>query len=194
MSLTPIPTFDQLAADPARAASLPLEVVEALLSQCHVIEGALLTRLLAAQARADGQPEASGEGDRLLTIAEVADLLGVPKGYAYELARRGDLPTVRFGKYVRVAISALREWVARHQEKALDKPLYKMYSRTKGRDDWRGTSANSKTAEAHPGGLGRAPGCHADHRGPMGTGRGPHPGGDGPVDPLPGKDRTEKKS
>ncbi len=62
MSRAPAPTLDQLAADPAQAASLPVEVVETLLSQCHVIEGALLARLLAARPQADGQPEAPAEG------------------------------------------------------------------------------------------------------------------------------------
>lgn len=185
MSLTP-PTLDKLAADPVRAASLPVEVVEALLSQCHVIEGALLTRLLAAQARADGQPEASGEGDRLLTIAEVADFLGVPKGYAYELARRGEIPTVRFGKYVRVALTAFREYVARHQENRLDKICSDRLQST--RDRLRGAT-NPRTVGTHASGIRQTRGGPSGNRRQVGDRRVAHSRTGGPADSASGEDR-----
>jgi excisionase family DNA binding protein len=51
--------------------------------------------------------------ERLLTIPQVAALLAIPKGRAYELARHGALPVVRIGKYVRVAPTALQEWLDR---------------------------------------------------------------------------------
>lgn len=69
-------------------------------------------------------PETLQEGqDHLLTVPDVAELLNVPTGYAYELARRGGIPTVRFGKYVRVSLCDLRKWAARHHENGLDEGL-----------------------------------------------------------------------
>jgi len=54
------------------------------------------------------------ESDRLLTIPQVAELLAIPTGHAYELARRDVLPVVRFGKYVRVTQASLSRWMEQH--------------------------------------------------------------------------------
>ena len=51
------------------------------------------------------------EPDRLLTIPQVAELLAIPTGHAYDLARRDVLPVVRFGKYVRVPQVSLTRWI-----------------------------------------------------------------------------------
>ena len=42
-------------------------------------------------------------------------MLGFVPSHAYELARSGALPSVRFGKYVRVRPEALRAWVQQHE-------------------------------------------------------------------------------
>lgn len=50
---------------------------------------------------------------RLLGAEEVASWLGVPTGFVYSLARRGELPTVRIGeRYVRFRAQALERWIA----------------------------------------------------------------------------------
>lgn len=54
------------------------------------------------------------EPNRLLTIPQVAELLAIPKGHAYDLARRDVLPVVRFGKYVRVTQASLTKWIGQH--------------------------------------------------------------------------------
>lgn len=42
---------------------------------------------------------ASRTGDRLvLTIAEAADVLGISRAFAYELAARGEIPILRLGR------------------------------------------------------------------------------------------------
>ncbi len=77
------------------------------------LQSLLLSRLLAGgvQTAVPGSDE-----DRLLTIPEVAERLSVPRAYAYELARRGELPTVRVGKkYVRVPAAALEKWLTLQQ-------------------------------------------------------------------------------
>lgn len=46
--------------------------------------------------------------DRLLTVAEVAELMRVTVPRAYELARNGVIPTVRLGRQIRVDPEQLR--------------------------------------------------------------------------------------
>ena len=48
----------------------------------------------------------------LLTAAEVAELLGVPKSWVYEQSRRGRIPTVTLGRYRRYRREAIERWVA----------------------------------------------------------------------------------
>jgi excisionase family DNA binding protein len=51
------------------------------------------------------------EVSRLLTAEEVADMLGVPKTWVYEQARRGRIPTVELGRYRRFRREAIEEWI-----------------------------------------------------------------------------------
>lgn len=48
---------------------------------------------------------------RLLTADEVADATGLPKARVYELARDGDMPSVRLGRAVRFSETALLAWI-----------------------------------------------------------------------------------
>jgi excisionase family DNA binding protein len=44
-------------------------------------------------------PLTSSSNDRLVyTITEAAQLLGISRALAYELAARGDIPVIRFGR------------------------------------------------------------------------------------------------
>jgi excisionase family DNA binding protein len=47
----------------------------------------------------------------LVSVEEAARLLGLSRGKAYELAQRGALPVVRFGRSVRVHRDRLEEWI-----------------------------------------------------------------------------------
>jgi excisionase family DNA binding protein len=47
----------------------------------------------------------------LLTAAEVAELLGVPKSWVYEQSRAGRIPTVTLGRYRRYRRAAIEGWV-----------------------------------------------------------------------------------
>jgi excisionase family DNA binding protein len=52
--------------------------------------------------------KSSETGERLVyTILEVGELLGLNRNAAYEAARRGDFPTIRIGKLIRVPKAAL---------------------------------------------------------------------------------------
>lgn len=52
---------------------------------------------------------------RLLTAAEVAAILRVPKSWVYEQARSGALPPVTLGRYRRFREESIREWVGEHE-------------------------------------------------------------------------------
>lgn len=50
-------------------------------------------------------------GGSLLTAAEVAQMLGVPKSWVYEQSRKGGIPTVTLGRYRRYRAEAIEAWV-----------------------------------------------------------------------------------
>jgi excisionase family DNA binding protein len=53
---------------------------------------------------------AIGEADRLtLTVEQAAHLLGISRGLAYELARSGKLPVLRFGRRLLIPKGALEK-------------------------------------------------------------------------------------
>ena len=49
----------------------------------------------------------------LLTIPQVAAMLGLGRSKVYELIRDEGLPTARFGTAIRVPAEELKEWVKR---------------------------------------------------------------------------------
>jgi excisionase family DNA binding protein len=122
---------------------VPPEAVPALLGELARLKAALTVRLLGALA-SSARPSEPGP---LLTIPEVAERLRVPESYAYEMARTGRLPSVRFGKYVRVDPEALDAWIRSCEHtKALDEPLGSTYS---PRYDRRGAAAHPKATRPH---------------------------------------------
>ena len=50
-------------------------------------------------------------GERLLKPAEVAEILQVSKALAYNLMKRGEIPTVRIGSTVRVRREDLEKYI-----------------------------------------------------------------------------------
>jgi prophage regulatory protein len=48
----------------------------------------------------------------LLRVNETAQLIGLGKSKTYDLIARGELPSIRIGKCVRVPADKLREWVS----------------------------------------------------------------------------------
>lgn len=48
---------------------------------------------------------------RVLTCAQVAELLGVSKARVYRMAREGDLPAVRYGRSVRFLEAHILIWL-----------------------------------------------------------------------------------
>lgn len=50
---------------------------------------------------------------QLLTVPEAAKVLRIGRNLAYELIARGELPSVRLGRAIRVPRSALERWLER---------------------------------------------------------------------------------
>jgi excisionase family DNA binding protein len=82
-------------------------------ADCTHLLGILERIRVSAWANIVGSSRESTRHDRsqLLTLPQVAERLTIPETYAYELARRGTLPVVRLGKYVRVSLAELETWV-----------------------------------------------------------------------------------
>lgn len=55
-------------------------------------------------------------GERLLTLAEVAQLLRISKSKLYQERRAGKLRVLRFGRTVRLQQKDVRQFIRRHAE------------------------------------------------------------------------------
>jgi len=53
--------------------------------------------------------------DRLLTAAEVAELLAVPVSWVREATREGKLPHLKLGRYRRYQAAAIDAWLEQQQ-------------------------------------------------------------------------------
>ncbi len=53
------------------------------------------------------------DGCLVLTVPEAGKVLGMGRNAAYEAARRGDIPTIRIGKLIRVPKAALAQILER---------------------------------------------------------------------------------
>ncbi len=105
------PTLDAIAADPRLAQEVPRAALEGLALRAIAAHAVIATILLARSETPYGprRTEGDDEEDRLLTVPEVA------QPYVYELARRREIPTCRFGRYVRIPARELRQWIQQHR-------------------------------------------------------------------------------
>jgi excisionase family DNA binding protein len=53
--------------------------------------------------------------DRLLSVDDVAQRLGVPRSWVYQKAEAGVLPAFKVGRYIRFSGEALESWLAQQQ-------------------------------------------------------------------------------
>ena len=56
--------------------------------------------------------------DELLTLAETAALLKVPKSWIYERTRKGAIPHLKLGKYLRFPLAPLLLWITTHSRQS----------------------------------------------------------------------------
>ena len=177
----------KLVANHELAATLPPTVIPALLAEVERLKAALWMRLVTSlidSARTNPEPAAP----RLLTVPQVAELLGVPAGNLYAVVRRGELRAIRLGKYVRVDPAEFKKWLAQHQlADQVDGGLCHWYS-----PDHEGTRTpgSSGSARHDPGPARRPPRRHRERAGPVGTRGAPdlrarRPAGHAPGQPDP---------
>lgn len=112
---------DALATLEQRIIATPSEALPVVLGDLERLRAIAWSRLVRTALTGDRPPDV--EDDPLLTIPEVATQLHLAPSYVYDLARRGQLATVRAGKYVRIRRSTLRRWIAAHEEARLDRGL-----------------------------------------------------------------------
>ena len=174
--LVTVPGLDDLEADLALADSLPVSMLAERARRAARLAADLQTALIARAACR----EASSEPDRLLAIPKVAEILEFTEQYVYELIRRGHLPAVRSGKYVRVSASAIENFMKNGPAKSRDKTLYQGYSEVRGRT----RASPAKDARPPNASDPRRPARRrAKHRGPMGAERALHHGADDAANP-----------
>ena len=175
------PGLDDLEADLALADSLAVSVLAERARRAARLAADLQMALI---ARATFREAASPEQDRFLAIPKVAEILQFTEQYVYELIRRGHLPAVRSGKYVRVSASAVDNFMKNGPKNGVDSGLYQGYSRARGRV--RATAAQD-ARRVDPGGARRQARRRAEHRGPVGAERADDHGADDATDPRDGR-------
>jgi predicted DNA-binding transcriptional regulator AlpA len=101
-----VPTLEELAREPGRAAALPPALRSALVLRCAVVLAAL-----ASPAPTDGFSESESRGeDRLLDVKEAAQRLGTSTDYLYRHGRT--LPfTVRVGSRLRFSSRGIDRYI-----------------------------------------------------------------------------------
>ena len=102
-----------LAELPHAIAETPPEQLVVVIAQLAACQNTAAARLLNSHQCDDAERKMPPtEQASLLTIAQVAERLSVPRSYAYDLVRQQKLPAVRLGKYVRVTQEALAKFIA----------------------------------------------------------------------------------
>jgi predicted DNA-binding transcriptional regulator AlpA len=113
MSLAPVPSLDELAVQPERAQDLPPEVARDLLIRLAPLQEVLRLQALVHQGE-NGQPQAPA-ADRLLTVAEAAQKLGLSRDYLYRHAKTFPF-TVRIPpRQLRFSLRGIERWIHQRQ-------------------------------------------------------------------------------
>lgn len=161
-------TLDDIAQSPTLAAELSAAERNRLITRCAAVLSAL-----SAPMAADGQHRTTPEAEPppcLLSVPQVAELLGFRPSHVYQMIRQGDLPAVRHGKYVRVRAEAVGDFVAVHERQG---PVARGLNTVlrSGRDR-AGSKADPQAPRALAGGPRQAHGRPLDDAEPLGKGRG----------------------
>jgi len=110
-------SLDQLIRNPALAAQVSQMERGVLIAQCAAIVMALTcatTGTVMSQKSEQTAPMVADE--RLLTVDQVAAILGFASSYVYELLRRGEIRGMHHGKYWRVRRAEVEKFIAKHED------------------------------------------------------------------------------
>jgi excisionase family DNA binding protein len=127
--------------------------------------------------------------DRLLTMLQVAERLGIPEENARELGRRGALPTVQLGRKVRVRPPDLEHYIALRR-RPIEPGIFPTYSR--GRDGSR-DATDTTSPGPDPGRTRAACRDHRKLRRSAGTRGNRHLGAGGSPGSVDGEDHATSK-
>jgi predicted DNA-binding transcriptional regulator AlpA len=94
----------------------PTDELSHLIGQLEAAKAQALARLCTPGTLVEPHSQA----DRLLTMPQVADRLGITVHQAREMGRRGELPVIVVGeRFVRVRGRSLEEWIRRRESATL---------------------------------------------------------------------------
>ncbi|MFC1902367.1 helix-turn-helix domain-containing protein [Chloroflexota bacterium] len=65
--------------------------------------------------RGIARPRPINDNKLCYTVPEVAQMLGFSRNFGYELVRRGELPTLKFGKRILITRAALEKMLAKDE-------------------------------------------------------------------------------
>ena len=139
--------------------------VPGLLGELERLKAMLWSRVLTVSCRAMSHqlPDTA----MLLTLPQVAMRLAIPDGRAYELARQGQLPIVRVGKYIRVSLAELETWVGQQTslERRIDRASADFHSVLTRKKKSEKKKSPITDARARPGGSRREDSGRASPKG-----------------------------
>jgi len=105
-NLAAVPSLDTLVRDPAQARLLSGQVRGELIAQASAVIACLAAPMIAEA------PASAPEADALLTAKEMAARLKVKESWILTEARRGRIPKVLIGRYVRFSAEAVERALA----------------------------------------------------------------------------------
>ena len=107
--------------------TVPSETIPEVLGELERFRSALLVSMIrgAVSERSHSSSHALDPQNHLITVREAAALLGFKPPYLYELIRRRQFPAIRSGKYVRIGVRDLHEWVQHHREERVDAKIHR---------------------------------------------------------------------
>lgn len=158
--------LESLLMEPGLLAAVRREEIPRLLGRIEEFKARLQAVLFTSGQESEYPPEPCT--DRLITVEEAAGRLQLTEQYIYGLLKKGEIPPVKQGKYVRIRASDLNAWIEKHIEKPLDNRLYHQYS---SGHEGKGTGKDPKVTQSYSGANGGKDRRRVKHRGTMGTGR-----------------------
>jgi excisionase family DNA binding protein len=113
------PTLRELLEAPERARSLQPEALAEVLGELVLLLARLLVMINTRGPGTQQDPKQDVQ-ERLFTVQQAADLLGVRRAHVYALARRRELPVIHVGKFLRIRPGDLRVWLQHHRQEGVD--------------------------------------------------------------------------
>lgn len=168
-------------ADRKNLAEIAVNEIPDVLGQIESARAILSARMLTPQG-----PVIEPQGnDTLITVEEMAKRTTLTEQYCYDLIRKGGIPAVHIGKYIRIRVSDLSAWIEKHTEKPLDKQLYQRYNNSYER---KGIGKDPKGARSYSSANGRQDRDNVKRFGATGTGRAENLGAHIPTGQTSGSD------